>query len=245
MLHGLGEHSGRYRELVEKLNARGIETVRFDFRGCGASEGKRQWIERFEDYVDDVETVCEEIVAKLDPLPLFLFGHSLGGALAIWFGARRQELFKGILLSAPAFQVGGGVSAFKIAVGKKLERFFPAMKMPGTLDLAALSRDPKVAVAYQADPLNCTFNTLRQGTQIIAALDEVPSKAEKIRAPLLIVHGDADAICKVEGSQTLLPRFASSDKTLRIFGGSCHEIHNDLDKEKEIEVLSDWIQARA
>ena len=243
LVHGLGEHSGRHAVTAERIAGAGFEAVRFDLRGSGLSGGVRQWIDRFDDYIDDTRSIIRWAQSTRAPLPLFLFGHSLGGAIALRTAALEPP--KGIVLCAPAYLPGGGVSPVKIFVGRIIERIFPKLRIPGSLDVAAISRDAAEIAAFRADPLNCSFNTVRQGNEILKALAALPEACRKITAPILIAHGDQDRLIKVEGSQILLDAIPSKDKTLKIFPGAFHELHNDLDREAFFSLVTDWLRQHA
>lgn len=243
LVHGLGEHSGRHKGTAAALTQKGYEVVRFDQRGCGQSSGKPQWIESFGDYADDTHQVIAWAKQELQAKPLFLMGHSLGGAVAIHVAAEAREPLAGLVLSAPAYLPGEGVSPIKIFVGRLLERVLPGLKVPGTLDVKAISRDPAVVEAYKNDTLNASFNTVRQGNEILRALDRVPELCRKISVPTLIVHGDSDRLVKLEGSRVVLGALASKDKTLKVFPGGYHELHNDLDRDGYFAVLTDWLRS--
>ncbi len=242
IVHGLGEHSGRHLGTVDHLVAKGFEVVRFDLRGCGHSEGKRQWIAAFDDYVADVRAVVDWAQKERPKLPLFLLGHSLGGAIVIHAAAAAPAgSLAGVVLTCPAYLPGAGVSPVKIVVGKLLERVLPALRIPGSLDVTAISRDPAVIEAYKADPFNCSFNTVRQGGEILRALERVPEACAKITVPVLLAHGDADRLIKIEGSRRIMSLLASKDKTLKVFPGAFHELHNDLDRAAFFVLLADWL----
>lgn len=240
-MHGLGEHSERHRNTIDYLIGQGAEVVRFDLRGMGKSEGVRQWIERFDDYLDDVAAVHSWIDRDLKPLPLFLMGHSLGGAICIHYAARNGRALRGLILSAPSYLLGQGVSAIKIAIGKLLARWTPKLRIPESLDLSAISRDPEVVKAYKKDPLNCSFNTVRQGDEILKAIDAIPDACRKITVPTLILHGEADRLILPKGSEVIFKMLAARDKRLEILPGGFHELYNDLDKDAFFTLLRNWM----
>lgn len=155
--------------------------------------------------------------------------------------AAPKGLLAGLVLTAPAYLPGGGVSPVKIMIGQLIERVLPALRIPGSLDVTAISRDQAVIAAYKADPLNCSFNTVRQGAEIIRALERIPSLCAAIDIPVLIAHGDADRLIKIEGSRKLMALLAARDKTLKVFPGAFHELHNDLDREAFFALLDDWL----
>lgn len=232
IIHGLSEHSERHINTIEWLNQNQIEVVRFDLRGAGKSGGRRQWIEKFSDYVQDTTTVFNWIQRDLNSLPLFVLGHSLGGAIAIHFAASYGSLFKGLILSAPAFQVGAGISPIKVKVGQTLVKFMPNLRLPKSTASGGVSRDPKVVEAYEKDPLCFHFNTLKQGDEILKTLPLLGQIASQITVPSLIVHGSADPIIKVEGSYDLLRALSSKSKELYIAPHCKHELHNELEESR-------------
>lgn len=242
--HGLGEHSERHRHTFNKLLAHGVEIFRFDHRGSGSSSGERQWIDSFKDYVDDARDVLERAKKESKALPLFLMGHSLGGTVALHLAAERQGDLTGLILSAPAFHIGKGVSPLKLAVGKWLDKICPHLKVPGALDLNTLSRNPQVAIDYKKDPLCCSFSTIHQGNEIVKALKQMPQLAGWATCPILMVHGGSDDLIPLAGSRELIEAMTSSDKVLKEFSGGFHELHNDIIHDEYTDYLAAWIAKR-
>ena len=193
------DHSGRHRNTVNFLNGQNIEVIRFDQRGAGRSGGKRQWCEHFSDYVSDVDAVYHWICRYADPLPLYLLGHSLGGAVAIHFAAEMSRELDGLMLSAPAYQAGR-VSPLLVFVGTWTDRIFPSARLPKPLDNSGLSRIPEVVQAYLDDPLVCHNNTVHQGVEVLNALRQVPSLVPSIQCPTVIFHGSEDRVISLAGS---------------------------------------------
>lgn len=242
VLHGLGEHSGRHRNTIDFLTRKGFEVVTFDFRGAGQSQGERMWVEAFDDYVDDGRRVLRWIEETLPKLPLFLLGHSLGGSIALYIAAESGHSLRGIVLSAPGYLAGGSLSPFKIRIAKLLAHFTPHLVVRSAIDLRCLSRDTSVAEAYAKDRLCCSFNTVRQGNEILRAMARIPEICEKIHVPVLIVHGEADTLVLPEGSREILARLASDDKTLQILPACYHEPHNDIEREKYFDLVGRWLE---
>jgi alpha-beta hydrolase superfamily lysophospholipase len=241
LIHGLGEHSARHLHTVDSLLEKGFEVIRFDLRGSGVSGGDRQWIEKFDDYVEDASRVYNWIYTNLPKLPLIVLGHSLGGAIAIYFTARYQKELSGLILSAPAFIVGDGISALKIAIGKMVAGFFPRLKIPKSLGHNWISRDPEAVEAYANDPLACHFNTLNQGNEILKALEKIPEQAVRLTLPIVIFHGTGDRIICPLGSFELIKLIPSPSKELHFLPGGYHEPHNDIDKENYFSLLGLWL----
>jgi acylglycerol lipase len=244
LIHGLSEHSGRHLNTVNALNQRGIEVVRFDLRGAGRSGGRRQWVESFDNYVQDAAQIHSWIRHRLDPLPLYVLGHSLGGTVAIHFAQRYAGSLAGLMLSAPAHNLGSGIPKLKIAVGKILSIAAPSFRLARGNDQAALSRDPEVVKAFLRDPLCTPFNTLKQGSEILRAFAHAAEPMREINLPTVIFHGSADRVVSLEGSFELLQVSPSRDKTLHVLPGSYHEPHNDIDKENYFQLLTQWLDNR-
>lgn len=241
LIHGLSEHSGRHANTYEYLKSKGFEVVRFDLRGSGRSGGLRQYIEKFADYVEDAAQVLNWIETTLPPLPLFVLGHSLGGAIAIYFTSVYQKRLKGLLLSAPGHRVGGSISPLKISAARALSRLAPKLRIPGNTDYGVLSRDPAVAEAYANDPLSFHHNTVGQGSEILRAFEGICATCEKIQLPVFIAHGSHDRLVMLHGSYEILRALRSTDRYLAILPGVYHEPHNDYDKEEYFALLNGWI----
>lgn len=240
-IHGINEHSGRHHRTFDALTAVGVEVVRFDLRGSGQSGGRRQYIERFDEYVDDVAAVYGWICRELDDLPLYVMGHSMGGAIAIYFAAHYDRLLSGLLLSAPGYLVGEVVPPVKIAVGRALARFFPNLRLPKPAESPAISRDPEAVAAFARDPLSPNFNTLAQGAAVLEAFPKLPGLCASITTPTVIFHGTGDRLILCEGSFTLFRSLRSQDRELHYLPNVFHEPHNDYDHEKYFALLQRWM----
>ena len=241
-VHGINEHSARHHRTFTALTAMGIEVVRFDLRGSGQSGGPRQYIERFEEYVDDVSAVYGWICRELEDLPLYVMGHSMGGAIAIYFAAHYDRLLSGLILSAPGFLVGEVVPPVKIAVGRALARFFPHLRLPKPAESPAISRDPAEVAAFAADPLCPNYNTLAQGAAVLDAFAKLPGLCASVTVPTVIFHGTADRLILCEGSFELFRALRSSDREFHCLPNVFHEPHNDFDREQYFALLTQWLR---
>lgn len=237
------EHSGRHLRTIAALNAIGVEVVRFDLRGAGMSGGKRQWVAHFSDYVADVALVYNWIASHLEPLPLFVMGHSMGGGIALYFAAEYGALFQGLILSAPGYKAGETFSPWVIRIGRLAAKVLPTWRLHSSAPVA-LSRDPAVAEAYLTDPLAFRFNTLQQGKEVLDAFADLPTQCRKIRNPTLILHGTADRVVRPDGSFELLQRLGSKDRELHYLPGGFHEPHLDLDHENFFTLICRWLEQR-
>lgn len=247
LVHGLAEHAGRYAALAARLNAVGIELVAIDLRGHGQAPGPRAWVSRFDDYLLDAEALID--AASQHGGPLFLMGHSMGGAIAALYAVERLPASRhdtaGLILSSPALAPGRDVPRWMIAASRVMSRVwprFPAMK----IDAALLSRDPAVVEANRCDPLvHHGAIPARTGAEILAAMERIERGRAGLHLPVLVYHGTRDKLTEPEGSRDFGSHAGSPDKTLTLYEGSYHETMNDLDRDGVIGALIDWIAARS
>ncbi|EIP88632.1 hydrolase, alpha/beta fold family protein [Burkholderia humptydooensis MSMB43] len=247
LVHGLAEHAGRYQALAERLNAAGIEAVAIDLRGHGHSPGERAWAERFDRYLEDADALVAS--AARENTPLFLMGHSMGGAIAALYAveraAARRPGLAGLILSSPALAPGRDVPKWMLAMSRFISRVwprFPAIK----IDAALLSRDPAVVAANRADPLVHHGSVpARTGAEILGAMRRIEAGRAALRVPVLVYHGTADKLTEPDGSRDFGRHVGSPDRTLTLYEGNYHETMNDLERERVIGALIDWIVARA
>lgn len=248
LVHGIGEHSGRYAHVAAHLMMHGIRVFAYDQRGHGESEGERAYIERFDSLVADLHLVRAFVdVERTEPTgptrPLFLMGHSLGGlVVARYVSAHSSDGLAGVVLSSPALRTDVApllqkVSGFVSRVAPRL----PTVK----LDLKALSRDPRVVRNYEEDPLTATGHGVRArtGFEVIEAMKQVRPAAFDV--PTYLFHGTADQITSPEASQAFVAAIPAADKSLKLYDGFYHETMNEPEKEEVLTDLTDWVLARA
>ncbi|HCW75158.1 MAG TPA: alpha/beta hydrolase [Candidatus Marinimicrobia bacterium] len=244
IVHGLAEHSTRYRHVAEFLCAHDIAVETFDLRGHGQSEGKRIYINRFSNYLDDLDQFLLEVRQRFPSGPLFLFGHSMGGAIATAFVLENQiKTLNGLLLSGAAVKVGEDISAFLQAMSSVISAILPTISTI-TLDSSAISRDPAVVSHYDQDPLNFRGPIpARTGAELIKAQKQIQKHAGKLIIPTLIMHGTADRLADPNGSRILYEKALSSDKTLKLYDGFYHEILNDPEKQRVLDDMLSWMES--
>ena len=240
LVHGLGEHSGRFHNLVEYLVPRGYAVFTYDQRGHGKSKGTRGYVKRFQDYLADLDIYAETV---RDGGKTFLFGHSMGGTVALAHAVERQDDFAGLILSAPLLKAGDSVTPASMAAAKVLSLILPRLGV-APIDAGGVSRDQAVVQAYLSDPL--VFHgklSARLGAELIKVMQEMPSRFKDIRLPTLIIQATADRLANPEGSMVAYEHLGSRDRTLRLYPGLYHEIMNEPERAQVLEDINAWLMA--
>lgn len=241
VVHGYGEHSGRYEAFARWLNGRGWAVAACDLRGHGGSPGRRGHIHRFADYLRDVAALHRLLRERAAGRPLFLLGHSLGGLIALRYVEEGAEGLDGLILSAPFLGMVMPVPRWKRALSPVLSQLWPSFSTYSGLRGAMVSRDPEVVVVYDHDPLIHTKATARWFTEVQKSQRVALAEASRLTLPLLVLQGDADPIASVAATRRLFGAARSADKTLRIYGGFRHEVLNEIGKERVWEDVVSWL----
>ena len=247
IVHGLAEYAGRYRGLASTLASRGIFCFAYDQRGHGARPGTRTHVERFDDFVDDLNLEAESLARRSPELPLFVWGHSMGSIVAIGAVLTARHRWRGAITTSNSLEVfrrGPNPLNPLFRLGARL---LPQVRVPLGLDPRKISTDETVQQAYGSDPLIPPTASLRLIVEFAAACERCRQAAAELTLPWLVVHGEADAIAPVQGSRVLFDVLRSQDKQLVIYPGLRHEVHNErpAERAKFIDLLSGWILARA
>ncbi len=246
LVHGYAEYSGRYDAPARRLAERGYVAYRYDQRGHGRTPGVRGYVRRFELLADDLEAAFRQARALRPELPLFLYGHSMGGAVCLTCLLRHPELgAAGLLLSSPHIRLSSGVSPFLQRISALASRLIPYAPTV-RLDRATLSHDAGVAARYERDPLCYTGRVrARTGAELVRIAGVLQTRLAEVRLPFLVFHGSADRLTAPEGSRLLYEQAASPDKTLRLFEGRYHETLNEEGSDEVYAAFLDWLDARA
>jgi alpha-beta hydrolase superfamily lysophospholipase len=245
LVHGYAEHSGRYDYAARFLAARGYAVTAIDLRGHGKSEGERVLVRSFNEYLDDVESLLAHVRGSGEGRPLFLLGHSMGGAIAALAVVSRRPRINGLLLSGPAVNAPRGFARLLNPLIQFLGRRFPKLGVR-TLPAGAVSRDPAVVADYDADPLNYRGKVpAGLAAAMFRASDTIDRRAPRIDMPLLVLHGSDDQLVPADASRGLYDRATSHDKTLKIYDGLYHEIMNEPERDSVLADIADWLDAHA
>ncbi len=238
--HGYAEHGGRYGNLVERLVPQGYALYALDHRGHGRSGGKRALIDRMAWVIEDFHQFVAEVRARHGGQPIKLLGHSMGGNVAFGYALRRPEDLSGLILSGPL--IGGSAPAGQRLVVSLLSAIAPGMSTVA-LPPEAVSRDPQVVAAYAADPL-VTIGKVpaRTAHELFAPLPGYLKDAPGMNVPVLIQHGEADALVPLAGARPTIAAVGASDKTVITYPGLFHEIYNEPEKDQVIGDLARWLE---
>ncbi len=238
LVHGLGEHAGRYARFAARLNAHGIGVIAPDLPGHGRSPGARGDAPGLASMVDRLEPCW----AELDPgRPRLLMAHSFGGLLAVQLALRHADAVAALLLSSPFFGFGTPPKAWQRFMARILLRVVPAVGVPTGLDTTALARDPQVALDYRADPLVHDRMSPRVFAEAELTHALIPALAPRLPMPVLVWHGDADRLTGFAGSQHFAAKLTNPRGAFIGVAGGFHELLNDHGHEALEQRVLDWI----
>jgi alpha-beta hydrolase superfamily lysophospholipase len=238
LVHGLAEHSGRYEHVGARLAEAGIDVYAYDQRGFGASGGRRAWVDRWSRFHDDLAERLAATRTAAAGGPVVLYGHSLGGLVALGYALTDPKL-DALVLSAPALDAS--VPAWKRALARVLGVAVPTLEVRNALNTAVLSRDPQVGVRYLADPLNHHRTTTRLGLEFLREQDRCRVALGRLRVPTLVIHGEDDRLVPTAASAPLAEVPAV---TRRTYPGLRHETHNEPEGPRVIDDMTAWLRER-
>lgn len=243
IVHGHGEHSGRYKHVVNHLVPQGFVVYALDHRGHGRSPGQRGYVNDVAEFRGDVRAFVQLAATAHPDLPLFIMGHSLGGLITLDYVLHYPDGLRGVIASAPA--VGSvGVSPVLLQVSRVLSRVWPTFSLATGLDVNAISRDPQEVQTYQNDPLVHGKGTARLATEVMDTAVWCQENAPSLQLPLLMIHGTADRITSPIDSHRFFDNVASADKTYIAYQGGYHESHNDIHYQQVVEDIMAWLVER-
>jgi len=239
--HGLGEHSGRYMNVVNHLVPAGYAVYALDHLGHGRSDGHRVYVERFQDFTLTLKTYFDMIRGQQVHVPIFLVGHSMGGLISTAYLLEYQHELAGAVLSGPGIKVPDDISPMVIFMGKLLSGIMPKVGIV-QLEAELVSRDRAVVDAYINDPLVHTGKvTARLGAEMLKTMETVTRAANKISLPILILQGGADRMIDPSGAQLLYDSVGSEDKALKFYDGLYHEIFNEPEHKQVLQDVAQWL----
>lgn len=244
LVHGFGEHSGRYTDMATHLNDRGIDVVAIDLRGHGRSDGKRGVIRSYDDFRADLAALLERArqIHGQRSGPLILYGHSMGGGVVLDHGLRPNPGVSGIIASAPLVAPADPVSGVLRLIVTALSKILPKAAMKNGIDGTKISTLPAEQAAYEQDALNHGSLGLRTAVEIIENGETLLQDADRWSIPLLMMHARDDALTDYEASQQFGKK-ARAD--FRTFDNAAHEVHNDHCRQTVYKTMTDFVDLLA
>ena len=242
LVHGIGEHTGRYPHVAAAFNQAGYAILGFDLRGHGQSEGQRGFTPSYDAFLDDIDVALGEIRSRYPSKPLFFYGHSLGGNLVLYHAIRRKPALAGVIASTPQLRLAFQPPAWKTTMGRLMFNIYPAFSMPSGLEQAALSHDPEVVRAYATDPLVHDKVSARLGIGLIDIGLWLLDHAPELTLPLLIYCGSEDRLVSADACREFAAK-VKPDCTLKVWEGLYHETHNEPQKAEVLAAVTHWLRA--
>jgi alpha-beta hydrolase superfamily lysophospholipase len=241
IVHGLGEHSGRYGNYVNFFVPRGYALYSFDTRGHGRSSGTRGHVDRFDQYVEDIDRRAAQAQSDWPDTSLFILGHSLGSLMALSFARQHPDRLTGLIVSGTALQDALQLPAWQRSLATVFSRVTPSLRMNNGVPLSGLSHDPAVIAAFEADPLTHTWGTPRLATEVEVVRAQIRQSAPSWQVPTLMLHGGADPICLPEGARQFAAQAPPGVVDYREYPGLYHEIHNEPQQAQVFHDIETWL----
>ena len=239
---GFNSHSGQYPWVGEQFTAKDLAAYAIDLRGRGRSEGERYYVEKMEDYTDDVATLVRTAKSENPGVPVFVLGHSAGGVVSCIYALDHPSEIDGLICESFAYDLP--VPGFILTLLKGFDYIAPHLHVY-TLKNENFSRDPQVVEAMNNDPLiKGESEPTQTAAVMIDASRRLNAEFSLIKLPVLILHGTDDKATNPSGSQFFYDNAGSTDKTLKLYQGHYHDLLNDLGKEGVIGDINTWIDAR-
>ncbi len=242
VIHGLGDHSGRYTHFADIMIQHNIGVFTMDLRGHGRSEGKNGHAPDYSYLLSDVELLVIEIRKRYLDIPIILFGHSLGGQIVANFILRHKSSeIAGAILSASWFRLGSQPPKLPHDLSRIISKFLPTLSFSGEADPMELTKDPEIRMAYVNDPLKHDKITAKLYVSGVDAAEWALKNANLLRYPILVYHGNEDRLTSWEASREFAKN-AGDKAEFKIWEGLRHEPHNEIERNEVLKYQSDWIR---
>jgi alpha-beta hydrolase superfamily lysophospholipase len=244
LAHGYAEHARRYDHVAQRFGESGLITYALDHRGHGRSGGKRVYLRDISEYTGDFHTLVGIAATDHPSLKRIVLGHSMGGGIVFAYGVEHPGDYDAMVLSGPAVDARDGVSPVMVVVAKLVGKILPGLPVED-LPTDAVSRDPEVVAAYNADPM-VHHGKLPAGiaSALIGVGETMPQRAGALTAPLLVVHGEQDKLIHVNGSKHLVECVGSTDVHLKVYPELYHEVFNEPERAVVLDDVTSWIEVR-
>lgn len=240
LIHGLGEHAGRYSSWAERFNEKGITVRAFDLPGHGRSGGRRGVIPSLEKVYETISRMLGGLASEYPGVPVFLYGHSLGGGIVLNYLVRQSPAVNGAIVTSPWIYLSETPPKVKIVLAKLMKKLMPGLTQPSGLKTKYLSREPGVEEKYNDDELVHGLISVGLYSSVTDAASETVSRAADISVPLLLAHGRDDMLTSPAGSVRVAE--AAPKATLKLWDGGYHELHNDILRDDHFDFIIEWLE---
>jgi alpha-beta hydrolase superfamily lysophospholipase len=245
VLHGGGDHSGRYPALCARLVAAGFRVALLDLRGHGQSDGRRWHVDAFQDYLADLDALVARMASEPAPGRRFVVGQGLGALIALRWGLDHPGGFDGYVLVSPLLGPPTGAARLGESAATLLSRLSPRRSVASGLLPEELTSDQELRQWTAQDPLRGTTTTPRWLASTAAARREVRARAGQLSDPLLLLAGGSDGLCDPDDAVRFFAEAGPVDKQLLRYDGFRHELFNERGRERPLSDTVDWILAHA
>ena len=243
LVHGLGDHSGWFKDLFDFFVINKFAILTFDLRGHGKSEGIRGHIPSYEALMKDIDLLLNIGEKNFKGLPLFLYGHSFGGNQVLNYALRRHPNIAGIIASAPWLSLYSNPSKIKLYFTFLMNKIKPSFVVDNVVNGAYLSHNPDISINQVKDPLVHNFVSASLFTNVYKAGEWAIDNASTLDIPLLLFHGDSDKITSHVGSEAFIKKAPSNLTTFKLWKGLYHSLHNEIsNKDIFINILR-WVNS--
>lgn len=244
LIHGLGEHSRRFeRTVVPFLTKNSVAVISYDQFGHGKTEGKRGCHPGYSFLLDAIDHMVSMAGTLFPEQPVFLYGHSMGGNIAINYCLQRKGMISGLIATSPFLRLAFNPPKWKVTFARILDKVLPSLTLPSDLDVNAISRDKEEVEAYQKDPLVHDRVSTGYSIEIIEKGEWAIEHAREIEVPVLLMHGTKDRLTSHLASEEFANN-AGENVEIVLYEGSYHELHHDLDKEIMLKKILSWIESK-
>ena len=242
LVHGFNSHSGYFGWAAEQFASNGFAVYALDHRGRGKSEGERFYVEKFSDWLEDVDKLSDIARSENAGVPVYMLGHSVGGVIASSYVFEHQTEIAGLICESFAFDVGlPELAQLALEGASYLIPHLPVYSLKNEI----FSRDPKVVEQMNNDPLIANEKQPAETvSEVLKAAARLKENMPNFKIPVFIIHGTADKATRPEGSQYFYDNVGSEDKTLKLYEGGYHDLLNDIDKETVMRDILVWINER-
>jgi len=241
LVHGLGEHAGRYSNVADLFTQEGFAMFAVDLRGHGKSQGRRGHSPSYDTLLDDIARLLEESERTFPGKPVFLYGHSLGGNLVLNYVLRRRPSLAGVVVTSPWLRLTLEPPAYLIGIARGLAKIWPEFIQSNGLNAKYLSSDPDIVLGYEQDSLVHARISVRMFVEVTRAGRWAVDHSSQFSLPLLLMHGSGDRITSAFASQEFALG-AGKNCTFKLWEGFFHELHNELKKEQVLKEMLSWLK---